>query len=305
MLELFFEKEKCKRYMNKRMNVIDRLSEATGISQRCLRNIHTEFLANDGKFLSPINRYTASRVRINTDSFDREAIRRVVHDFYIKKEYPTLSAVLKTVRTDGVFHGGRFYQSMGFFYKKADNKRFLYKQHDIIEQRHTYLQAIRKLRQQNKTIVYTDETWVNAHHTKEYIWVDYDGKGGWKVPSGKRQRLIVVHAGGVEGWVDGADLVFKSKTNSADYHNEINTEHYMEWFTQQLLPNLPPNSVIIVDSATYHNKQKDKPPTTANKKDDIKQWLNRQNIQYDETDIKKDATGQSTTTSTQTHLPDK
>ena len=53
--------------------------------------------------------------------------------------------------------------------------------------------------------------------------MDYDGKGGWKVPNGKGQRLIVVHAGGVEGWVDGADLVFKSKTNSADYHNETNT----------------------------------------------------------------------------------
>ena len=70
------------------------LSEATGISQRCLENIHTEFLANDAKFLSPINRYTTSRVRINMDSFNREAIRRVVHDFCIKKKYPTLSADL-------------------------------------------------------------------------------------------------------------------------------------------------------------------------------------------------------------------
>ena len=79
-------------------------------------------------------------------------------------------------------------------------------------------------------------------------WVDYDSKGGWKVSSGKGQRLIVVHAGGVKGWVDGADLVFKSRTNSADYHAEMNTEYYMEWFTQQLLPNIPPNSVIIAEN---------------------------------------------------------
>ena len=46
----FFGKRKSIGYMNKWMNVIDRLSEATGISQRCLRNIHTEFLANDGSF---------------------------------------------------------------------------------------------------------------------------------------------------------------------------------------------------------------------------------------------------------------
>ena len=33
------------------------------------------------------------------------------------------------------------------------------------------------------------------------------GKGGWKVPSGKGQRLIVVHTCTVEGWVKGAELV--------------------------------------------------------------------------------------------------
>ena len=106
---------------------------------------------------------------------------------------------------------------------------------------------------------------MNAHHCRDEIWVDVDGKCGWKVPSGKGQRLIVVHAGGVEGWVVSADLVFRSKTNSADYHDEINSEHFMEWFTIQLLPNIPQDSIIIVDNATYHNKQKDKPPTTANR----------------------------------------
>ena len=118
---------------------------------------------------------------------------------------------------------------MGFVYKKRDTKRYIYEQKNIIE-RHAYLYyKIREYRHENRPISYTDETWVNAHHTKYYIWVDNDGKGGWKVPSGKGQRLIVVHAGGVEGWVEGADLMFKSKTNLADYHNEMNYQHYMEW----------------------------------------------------------------------------
>ena len=46
----------------------------------------------------------------------------------------------------------------------------------------------------------------------------------------------MVHAGRVEGWVPGADLVFRSKTHSADYHDEMNSEHFIEWFAQQLLP---------------------------------------------------------------------
>ena len=74
------------------------------------------------------------------------------------------------------------------------------------------------------------------------------------MPSGKGQRLIVLHAGSAEGWVPGADLMLRSKTNSADYHDKMNSEHFMEWFMKQLLPNIPDNAVIVVDNATYHNK---------------------------------------------------
>ncbi len=84
--------------------------------------------------------------------------------------------------------------------------------------------------------------WVNAHHNDEYIWVDKDGKGGWKVPSGKGQRLIVLHAGGANGWVEGADLVFTSKTNSTDYHDEMNSDHYIEWLND-IIPTLDKQSV--------------------------------------------------------------
>ena len=128
---------------------------------------------------------------------------------------------------------------------------------------------------------------MNAHHTNDYIWVDKDGKGGWKVPSGKGSKLIVLHAGGVEGWVEGADLVFRSKRNSTDYHDEMNSDHYIEWLTEQLLPRLERPTVIVLDNASYHNKQIDKPPITNDKKDDIKKWLDERNIQYSPTDIKK------------------
>ena len=66
----------------------------------------------------------------------------------------------------------------------------------------------------------------------------------------------MVHAGVVEGWVLGTDLVFRSKTNSGDYHDEMNSEHFIESFTPQLLPNIPPTSVIVLDNASYHNKQR-------------------------------------------------
>ena len=88
-------------------------------------------------------------------------------------------------------------------------------------------------------MMYTDEMWINTHNTKDSICVDSDGKGGWEVPSGKGQKLIVVNTGGGKGWVEGAGLMFKWKTDSADYHDKMNHQHYMEWLTQQLLPNIP------------------------------------------------------------------
>ena len=108
--------------------------------------------------------------------------------------------------------------------------------------------------------------WVNIHNTKDSISVDSDGKVGWKVPSGKGQRLIVVHTDGGEGWGEGAGLMFKWKTNSVDYHNEINHQHYMEWLIQQLY-----HQTLL--SLQCNIPQHDKPPTTANKMDEIKNWL--------------------------------
>ena len=67
----------------------------------------------------------------------------------------------------------------------------------------------------------------------------------------------------------------------------MNSEHFFEWMTEKLLPTLDEPSVIILDNASYHNKQQDKPPTTQNKKSDIQEWLDEHNITYEPTNIKK------------------
>ena len=47
----------------------------------------------------------------------------------------------------------------------------------------------------------------------------------------------------MDGWKK--QIVFKSKTNSADYYDEMNSEHFIEWMTEKLLPALDELSVII------------------------------------------------------------
>ena len=79
-----------------------------------------------------------------------------------------------------------------------------------------------------------------------------------------------------------------SKTKSADYHDEMNGKHFTEWFEKQLLPNIPPQSVIILDNAPYHNVVVEKIPTKSSRKGDMQEWLRRHEIEIDSKDLKKD-----------------
>ena len=70
------------------------------------------------------------------DSFDKVVIRRVVHGFYLRKEYPTLSKVLGKVKEACSFPGGKFclwriLREKGFAYIKRDRKRFINKQDHV------------------------------------------------------------------------------------------------------------------------------------------------------------------------------
>ena len=104
----FFEREKTEGRSVKRLRVAERTSMATGVSVRTVHEIHKESVANDGLFFTPTKRYAKNRIKVNPDSFDREVIRRIVHSFYERKEYPTLSKVLERVKEECSFPGGKF-----------------------------------------------------------------------------------------------------------------------------------------------------------------------------------------------------
>jgi hypothetical protein len=59
--------------------------------------------------------------------------------------------------------------------------------------------------------------------------------------------LIVLHAGTrSEGLIDVCDLVFLAKSKDGDYHQEMNSVFFLEWFENQLMRHLiVQNSSII------------------------------------------------------------
>ena len=137
---------------------------------------------------------------------------------------------------------------LGYTYKQiGDNRRVLYDQVSIINDREA-----------GYDIVYLDETWVNQNHCTDYMWLPNDGSDAPKNPTGKGKRLIVLHAGTrSEGLIDGCDLVFLAKSKDGDYHQEMNSFVFLEWFENQLKPALKNPSLVVLDNASYHNvKQK-------------------------------------------------
>nr|XP_037270371.1 uncharacterized protein LOC119161985 [Rhipicephalus microplus] len=107
---------------------------------------------------------------------------------------------------------------------------------------------------------------------------------GLAAPSGKGARLILVHAGSsATGFIEGAADYFRAKKGgSADYHSEMDGRYFEEWFTDKLLPNIPPNSVIVMDNAPYHSVALEKAPTKSTHKADIQLWLTKKGVPWSE-----------------------
>jgi hypothetical protein len=95
---------------------------------------------------------------------------------------------------------------------------------------------------------------------------------GLKDPCGKGKRLIILHIGSDEGFVDGGLLLFEG-SKGGDYHQEMNATVFETWFAK-ILKTLPNNAVIVLDNASYHSRKVEKIPTTSWRKGDIQNWLN-------------------------------
>ncbi|KAJ8910153.1 hypothetical protein NQ315_007482 [Exocentrus adspersus] len=127
-----------------------------------------------------------------------------------------------------------------------------------------------------------DETWIENDMTVKKCWQG-DGIFGARGSIRNTGRLIVVHAGNENGFVPNAELVFRSGLVSRDYHGQMNKTNFQKWLTERLLPNIPPQSVIVLDNAPYHSECINKIPTKYSTKPEMLAWLTKMGIEHDDT----------------------
>lgn len=290
----FFERRKNDRTSTeyaKDINLAKTVAEATGLSQTSVKKIIKEARIMEAQgstatFKSPRkNRFPKKRIEI--DNFTEGVIRRKITQWYtVKKSIPSLKKLNAELKQDNILNCSREYlrqtiRKLGFKYLTCQSKRkVLIERHDIMRLRWHYIRDIKKYRREGKSIIFLDETYVNKNHVTQKCWQS-DTEHGAMQNIGKGPRIVIVHAGSRNGFVPNALLMFKSHSKTGDYHGDMNATNFRKWIDEKLLPNIPPNSVIVMDNAAYHSTQIDKKPTMCTLKSGMQQWLERRGVQYD------------------------
>lgn len=292
-----------------RKQVITNVSKVCGVSESTVRRVKQSVKQSDSTE-STAPKTSVGRPNIHISSFHQDCIRQTVHDFYVKKTYPTVADVLQKLRENVPDFPEisqttllRCMHSMKFEFKKFNSRSVCFQAQRIVDQRTTFFRLEQKYSDHGYKFYYTDETWSGANQALTYGWqedvsdlnpnrLDFDRskiqeingwKGGLIKPSGAGKRTIILDIGSEDGFLEPRDeisMCFESKKDSSDYHNEMNGDHYCEWFERVLL-HIPNKSVIVIDRAPYHTVQD---PSTRNpamnwKKCDIIEWLVQNHVE--------------------------
>jgi transposase len=264
-----------------------RTADALGIGMATVKRIMADY-NHDPKLLDEPAKMRGRPVHAVSASY-QGTVRAYIRSANKKGEYITLANIrgfLKENSTDEPFHIATLARTLnrwGFEFGKGTRSQHLKEKDHVIAARQRYLRKKRDNRLSGidtiRPEVYLDETYVNKNHSNDFIW--YSGEDGpWvQKPTGKGERLIIINAITKFGWVSGAKLVFKSTRKTGDYHGQMNWGLFKKWFTEMLLPNIPQNSLIIMDNAPYHNTlSAHSPPTPLCSKKKIVEWLEQNKI---------------------------
>ena len=129
--------------------VILTTSQATGVSISSVQRIAKR---KDEPLMTPGKKHPSRKPRFGKlDSFDLGVIRRIIHQFYLQNEVPTLKKILKELRQKMDFPYKKsilaeLLKEMGFVYKTRERDRIMYEREDIIAWRQRYLRKMMEIR---------------------------------------------------------------------------------------------------------------------------------------------------------------
>jgi len=256
--------------------LMEALSKETGYELHSIKNTVSEYQLT-GKYESPPKKKNRTTVNDTIDDFIKNAIRQKIHTFWFKRQIPSFHKILKAIKCDTDLPNisqtslKRSLKELNVEYFNTKNQKLgLIEGEEIVLWRRKYISDLRRYRSEGRTIYYLDEMSVYVDDCSN-DWMDSKVKSQTNSfllenPTAEEKFVIVVHIASIEGFVEGGLFCFKSKKN------DINDETFYEWFCG-VLPRLNDNSIIVMDSASYHSAKKNRIPTMDWKKKNIIKWL--------------------------------
>ena len=160
------------------------------------------------------------------------AISRIIHQFYVRNEAPTLKKILLDLKDKMNFPYSRvtlwrLLRKMGFSFRHRGRERIVFERADIIAWRQRYVRQICEIRnhEPSRAIIYTDESWLNKGHKIKKEWIDLQAlkvadlrklsdnglsTGCTKKAIGKGKRLFITDAMTKDGPLTGALTIFRA-----------------------------------------------------------------------------------------------
>lgn len=99
----------------------------------------------------------------------------------------TVKELMKKIKHSGIGFSGskrclrRCLHKMGFKWKKTeDSRKLLIEQHDVRLLRTKYITTISEYCQEDRPVIYIEETYINSSHTKSVSWNDIKSNLGLK-----------------------------------------------------------------------------------------------------------------------------
>jgi hypothetical protein len=271
---------------------IEQTAKGLGIGQATVRRIMAEYNKNKQTVPDSLPK-TRGRPEYTIHQSLLPVVRQYIRSQNLKGRHVSVDLVRKhltKINPDYNFPTTTLWRTLsrwGFTYGTGKRRSALKERDYVILARRRYLRQKRLNRKPDSSLVrpevYLDETFINKNHSNQFTWYfDEDGPDVNK-PAGKGERLIVVNAITLDGWVNNAQLVFEAKKRTGDYHGQMDWGNFSRWFAEQLLPNIPENSIIIMDNASYHNTTEESTfPKSNARKENIRKWLDDKGIPWGE-----------------------
>ena len=60
----------------------------------------------------------------------------------------------------------------------------------------------------------------------------------------------------------------------------MSADHFEQWFATKLFPNVPPNSLIVMDNGLYHSRRSDPVPVKCYTEQKMQDWLQAKGVEF-------------------------